>query len=118
MPQGVRPKALKALTHLTKEQRKALQGLGIIDARKEQLSVTAHRQLQLTKSLLAATRVFILWNDDFNKHKYSRNPSEVEDKCINGIAFAVLPIMGPLRKRFCGHPTHLTLIANVNVLGS
>ena len=109
--------APKALAHLTKEQHKALQGVGIVDAQMEQVSVTAHRLLQLTGPLLAAARVFILWIDNFNKHKYSRNPNEVRDKCINGTVFAVLPITGRLQAWFRGHPTHLTLIANVDVLG-
>ena len=79
----MRPEALKALTHLTKEQRKALQGLGIVDARKEQVCVTARRQLQLTRSLLAVARVFIMWIDNLNKHKRSRNPNEVHQwNCI------------------------------------
>ena len=114
----MRPQAPKALTHLTKEQCKALQGLGIVDARKVEVSITAHRQLRLTRSLLAAARVFIKWIVNFKKHKYSRNRNEGRDKCINGAAFAVLPITGRLHAQLRGHPTHVTLVANSDVLGS
>ena len=69
----VRPQAPKVLMHLTKEQHKALQGLFIFDARKEEVSIIAHKRLQLPRSLLAAPRVFILCIDNFSKHKYSRN---------------------------------------------
>ena len=81
------------------------------------MSITAHKQPQLNRSSLAAVRVFILRINSFNNHKYSTNPNEVWANCINGTAFAVLPIIGRLRARFRGHPTHLTFIANVDVLG-
>ena len=116
LPQGVRPEAPGALNHPNKVQHKALEGLGIVDAQKKQVSIAAHRHLQLTKSLLAAACLFILWINNSNKHKYSRNPREVPDQSTNATPFQVLPIMDPMHAKLCGHPTHLTPIANVNVL--
>ena len=79
------------LSNVTKEQRHALSGTGLVRPRKENRKKVA----ALMRSQIDATvhlKDVVIWLDNFNKKRFSRNPNENRDKCINGTVFAILTL--------------------------
>ena len=88
-----------ALSTISKEQRKALSGTGLVKPRKEnrkRLSAI----LRVEHNASVYLKDIVVWLDNFNKKRFSRNPNENRDKCINGTVFVVLTLVAA-RARCC-----------------
>ena len=101
-----------ALDTITKEQRVALQGTGLVRPRKENRKKLSALMCAQVKTSTHNSDV-VVWMDNFNKKRFSRNPNENRDKCINGTVFAVMALpflhMSPAPS-----PPIKTLLATVN----
>ena len=79
------------LDTVTREQRTALSGTGLVRPRKvNRAQLAAH----MRAIILSRVRNFdiVVWMDNFNKQRYSRNPNEDRDRSINGTVTAVLQL--------------------------
>jgi hypothetical protein len=68
-------------------------------------------QQDAARSLIG--KVYMHWVDNYNKFRYSRNPNEDRDKCINATVFAVLEVPGADRHQWAGWPSPRQLQARM-----
>lgn len=79
------------LATATRAQRGLLCGTGLVAKRLRPLKERAETQRQ--RAIEAATdEVYALWVDNYNKFRYSRNPHENRDMCINATVMAMLAL--------------------------
>ena len=107
---------LADLGTVTKKQRKILRGTGWVTVRRPSLKVVADERRSDAVKRCGGT-VFLCWVDNFNKFRYSRNPNEDRDRCINATVLAVLPSNGVRRVHWSGWPTSVELFEQVDFCG-
>ena len=78
------------LAQASRPQRKLLRGTGMVKLRRPGRHSTAEKRREQVLSA-ANGAVFMLWMDNYNKFRYSRNPNEDRDRCINATVYAMLP---------------------------
>jgi hypothetical protein len=74
----------------TQEQRASLLGSGRVTKRRVPPAVRAQKSRDRVLGRCAGS-VFVCWIDNYNKFRYSRNPNEDRDLCINATVAALLP---------------------------
>ena len=79
------------LDTVTREQRRALSGTGLVRPRKENRAQLADHMRSVIRSSVRSCDV-VVWMDNFNKQRYSRNPNENRERSINGTVTAVLQL--------------------------
>ena len=75
------------------------------------------RQAQTYCCLKLRRKSVLCWVDNFNKFRYSRNPNEDRDRCINATVLAVIPADGVRRGHWTGWPTVAELWEQVDLCG-
>lgn len=104
------------LTTATRSQRHALRGTGWVRLRRPKVLELAERRR--SEALQAASgEVFMLWVDNYNKFRYSRNPNEDRDRCVNCTVFAMLPLRGVDRHVWRGWPSLGDISGQLPVIG-
>jgi hypothetical protein len=80
------------LVNSTRQQREVLRGAGLVRSfRRAPLAKRAQTMRDTAVSSIRAM-TFMIWVDNYNKFRYSRNPNENRDKCINATVSAVMPV--------------------------
>ena len=102
------------LAGVSKRTRKFLRGTGMVTVRRPHLGHTAEEHRQTVRAACGG-RVFICWLDNYNKFRYSRNPNEDRDRCINASVMAVLPQEDVSRNFWQGWPKVQDLFDQVEV---
>ena len=80
-----------SLGHLTKAQHVALAPTGLVPARKEPLYKKAKNMIDELQLSLAGHAI-VLWIDNYNKTRWSRNPGQDRNQGINGTVFAAMEL--------------------------
>ena len=101
---------------VTKKQRKVLRGTGWLTVKRPQLKLVAEKRREDVRAGCGG-RVFLCWVDNFNKFRYSRNPNEDRDRCINATVMALLPSADVNRAHWEAWPTVLELHGQVEQCG-
>ena len=103
------------LANATRTQRQLLRGTGMVRLRRPNMKKTADKR---RAEVLAACggAVYCMWVDNYNKFRYSRNPNEDRDRCINATVFAMLPQPGVRRQAWSGWPTLSDLQKSLDVI--
>lgn len=101
----------------TRTQRAALAGLGWVTRRPVALS---KRAAKLRDAALkdAAGITYVLWMDNYNKFRYSRNPNEDRDACVNATVMSILPMPTADRSQWTGWPTLAVLLEKAAALAA
>ena len=88
----------------SRSQRDAIRGTGWVKLRRPRVVELAQRRRD--EALAAASgEAFMLWVDNYNKFRYSRNPNEDRDRCINCTVYAMLPLRDADRHVWRGWPS-------------
>ena len=101
---------------VTKKQRKVLHGTGWVTVRRPRLKDAAEERRSAAVANCGGL-VFLCLVDNFNKFRYSRNPNEDRDRCINATVLAVLPTDGVRRVHWNGWPTVAELGMQIDICG-
>ena len=75
----------------TRRQRTLFRGTGLVNKRRKSLKGRA-AAARLEAVNLIQSSTYVQWVDNFNKMRFSRNPNEERNACINATVFAVLPM--------------------------
>ena len=87
----------------TRPQRQLLRGAFTRSVRRPKLKKRAQRmRAEAEESIMAG--VYCQWVDNYNKFRYSRNPNEDRDKCVNATVLAVLVVPDVDRHCWRGWP--------------
>jgi hypothetical protein len=98
---------------VSRANRLVLSGTGLVRRHKEGLDATSSRMRDFAVDEMRDQST-VLWFDNHNKARFSRNPNEDKDKTINCTVFASLVIPCPVP--FPGYPTLKTLVDGVDGL--
>lgn len=100
------------LSQCSKAQRRLLHASGWVRLRPHGLHKRAeeYRRQAVAACTLAA---FMFWVDNYNKFRYSRNPNEDRDMCINATVTSVLPLPGVDRTFWTGWATAEAVVVAV-----
>ena len=92
-------------TGLTRDQRRLLVGSGLVfGPLRPQLTFLAKKRRNEIFEMIKG-RWVVLWSDNLNKRRYSRNPGENRNQNISGTVYALLPLPAlPNRPAFPGYP--------------
>ena len=100
----------------SKKQRRMFCGTGLTAARRRPLHTrAANNRSEALRDVAGET--FVVWVDNYNKFRYSRNPNEDRDRCINATVFALLPLPAMPSGVWRSWPTPRQLIANIDGFG-
>ena len=77
---------------LTKHQRNHFAGTGMVRRRRLPMANQV-RQAKAAVDAALKDRVPVVWLDNFNRQRYSRNPNKAHDQCINGSVLAVTGVV-------------------------
>ena len=84
---------------LSRRQRHRLRGQFAVHVRRPSAAMRAATMLDAME-VAALKGCTVVWMDNYNRPRYSRNPHERRDDAINGTAYAVLPtVVGLVLKR-------------------
>lgn len=89
---------------MTKRQRQMMSGTGVVRKRREPLKKQAKVARTAIREALRG-KLAIIWMDNFNKQRYSKNPNEDRNACINGTVFATTPQPIASLSSWTGWPT-------------
>ena len=101
---------------VSKRQRQLLRGTGWMKVKRPNLKISAEKRREEARTSCSG-RVFCCWVDNFNKFRYSRNPNEERDRCINATVMALIPAGGVSRGHWRGWPTVEEMFASVEGCG-
>jgi hypothetical protein len=88
----------------TRGQRELMRGSGWSTLRRKSVRKVAERNRAGTLDAVGAG-VYMLWMDNYNKFRYSRNPNEDRDLCINATVYSLLPLPAVERSPWISWPT-------------
>ena len=88
----------------TRAQRQLVRGSGWTTLRRKSVRTVAARNRAETLDAIGAA-VYMLWVDNYNKFRYSRNPNEDRDMCINATVYSILPLHAVERSAWMCWPT-------------
>ena len=97
----------------TKRQRNVLAGTGLVRARREPMEKRVDRaKLRLQETLKG--KIAVVWMDNFNKQRFTKNPDHVKNACVNGTVFAVTPQPLEVLDQYHGWPVLRQLCMSID----